>query len=71
MGFHLSTEGGDTRLVTQTRIEGTDAGARIRFGAYWRLIYPGSALLRRTWLLAIKRRAEARYTMEPGRELRE
>ncbi|HYW41393.1 MAG TPA: hypothetical protein VE959_00970 [Bryobacteraceae bacterium] len=28
------------------------------FAAYWRMIYPGSALIRRMWLRAIKRRAE-------------
>jgi len=26
---------------------------------YWRVIYPGSALIRRMWLRAIKKRAEA------------
>jgi hypothetical protein len=52
-------EPGWCRLGTETRVFGTDDGARRRFAAYWRVIYPGSALIRRTWLQAIKRRAEA------------
>ena len=50
---------GWVRLSTSTRIVATSPGARRRFAAYWRLIYPGSAFLRRTWLAAIRRRAEA------------
>jgi len=53
---------GWTRLSTATRIAATSPGARRRFAAYWRLIYPGSAYLRRAWLDAIRRRAEARDT---------
>ena len=45
-------------LNTQTRIYIPDPGARRKFAIYWRLIYPGSALIRRMWLGAIKRRAE-------------
>jgi len=60
MNFHLGSEpGGTTRLITETRIAPSDARTARRFGAYWRLIYPGSAFIRRAWLLAIKRRAEA------------
>jgi hypothetical protein len=47
-----------SRVTTETRILATDAGARRRFGAYWRVIYPGSALIRIGWLDAIRRRAE-------------
>ncbi len=47
-------------LVTaETRVYATDASARRRFARYWRVIYPGSALIRRRWLRAMKRRAEA------------
>lgn len=52
-------EGGWCRLATETRVFGTDDGARRGFAVYWRVIYPGSALIRRMWLRAIKRRAEA------------
>jgi hypothetical protein len=59
MNFQLVDEGrGWTRLVTETRIFATDDAARRRFGAYWRVIYPGSALIRRMWLRAIRDRAE-------------
>jgi hypothetical protein len=60
MNFRLEDVGTDTCVVTtETRVYATDASARRRFGAYWRVIYPGSALIRRMWLRAIKRRAEA------------
>jgi len=46
------------RLTTETRVHTTDAGARRRFAVYWRLIHPGSDIIRRMWLQAIRRRAE-------------
>jgi hypothetical protein len=49
---------GGSRVSTETRVFASDAGARRRFAVYWRVIYPGSALIRRMWLRAIKRRAE-------------
>jgi hypothetical protein len=49
---------GRCRVTTETRIAATDASARRKFGLYWSVIYPGSALIRRMWLRAIKRRAE-------------
>jgi len=48
-----------TLLTTETRIYATDAASRRAFARYWRLIYPGSSLIRRMWLRAIKKRAEA------------
>jgi hypothetical protein len=59
INFRITPEGDGTRLTTETRILATDDGARRTFGAYWRLIYPGSALIRRSWLAAIARRARA------------
>jgi hypothetical protein len=47
-----------TELRTETRVLATDAASRRRFGRYWRVIRPGSALIRRTWLGAAKRRTE-------------
>jgi len=59
MNFHVTDEGGGvSRLVTQTRVAASDARAERRFAAYWRVIYPGSAFIRRMWLRAIKARAE-------------
>jgi hypothetical protein len=49
---------GETVLTTETRVYATDASARRRFAAYWRVIYPGSALIRVMWLRAIRNRAE-------------
>jgi predicted ester cyclase len=37
----------------------TDGQAKERFSRYWRVVYPGSAILRRKLLKAIKRRAES------------
>jgi hypothetical protein len=36
----------------------TDPASCRRFAVYWRVIYPGSALIRRMWLRAIRLRAE-------------
>jgi hypothetical protein len=59
MSFSVSEAGaGRTRLATETRIAATDPRARRRFGAYWRIVRPGSGLIRRMWLRAVKARAE-------------
>jgi hypothetical protein len=58
ISFRVSPMSGGSRVTTETRILATDDGARRRFGAYWRVIYPGSALIRIGWLDAIRRRAE-------------
>ena len=50
--------GGWSRVTTETRIRATDETARRTMGVYWRLIYPGSGMIRRTWLNAIRARAE-------------
>jgi hypothetical protein len=47
-----------TRLTTETRVFATDARIRRLFAPYWRVIYPGSSIIRTMWLRAIKRRAE-------------
>lgn len=57
INFRVVPEGDGCQLTTETRILATDEGARRTFAAYWRLIYPGSALIRRGWLDAIKQRA--------------
>jgi hypothetical protein len=60
MNFLVEEEAdGWSRLSTETRVLGSDDGARRSFAPYWRTIYPGSALIRRMWLQAVKRRAEA------------
>jgi hypothetical protein len=49
---------GSCRLTTETRIFATDPETAHAFSVYWRFVYPGSALLRVTWLRAIAARAE-------------
>ena len=48
-----------SRLITETRVNANGAKPRAVFALYWRLIYPGSALIRRTWLRAVARRAKS------------
>lgn len=48
-----------TALSTETRVLATDAAARRKFRRYWLVIRPFSGLIRRVWLRAIRRRAEA------------
>jgi hypothetical protein len=59
MNFSLQPIGPTrTRLTTETRVFATDARIRRLFAPYWRVIYPGSSIIRTMWLRAIKRRAE-------------
>jgi hypothetical protein len=60
MNFRVEADGaGGSLLSTETRVYATDGASKRRFAAYWRVIYPGSALIRRMWLRAIVRRAES------------
>ncbi len=60
--FRLEDSGpGQTIVTTETRVYATDASTRRKFAAYWRVIYPGSALIRVTWLRAIRHRAEQTF----------
>ena len=59
MNFRVEADGrGGSIVSTETRVFATDASTRRRFAIYWRVIYPGSALIRREWLRAVRRRAE-------------
>lgn len=49
---------GAATVVTETRVFATDTTALRRFTPYWRTIFPGSAILRMTWLRAIEAKAE-------------
>ena len=55
--MNFRADGG--RLTTETRVLLTDARARRRFRLYWLVVRPMSGLVRRSWLRAAKRRAEA------------
>ena len=58
MNFHAGEVDGGTLLTTETRIGTTDEEARRSFRRYWRVVMPGSALIRRAWLRAVRKRAE-------------
>ena len=59
MNFRVEPAGdGACQVLTETRVYASDPWARRVFAGYWRVIYPGSALIRRMWLRAIQRRAE-------------
>ncbi|MFF2651577.1 hypothetical protein [Streptomyces sp. NPDC058045] len=49
----------DGLLTSETRVYATDAPSRKRFGLYWFAIRVGSEIIRRVWLGAVRRRAEA------------
>lgn len=58
MNFVVVPDGlGGSFVSTETRVFANSPSARRRFAAYWRVIYPGSAIIRRMWLRAIERRA--------------
>jgi len=60
MGFRIEPQGpGLCLLRTETRVHATDPASRDVFSRYWRVIAPGSLLIRHMWLRAIKVRAEA------------
>jgi hypothetical protein len=54
------TGGATSRVITETRVLATDDAARRKMARYWALIYPGSGMIRRDLLRAIRDRAEAR-----------
>jgi len=49
---------GLVNVSTESRIKALSPQTKKSFAVYWRIIYPGSALIRRMMLKAIKRRAE-------------
>ena len=62
LAFNLNVEdagNGWSTLTTETRVLALDDLNRRAMTRYWRLIVPGSGLIRRQWLEAIKRRAES------------
>ena len=59
VNFHVQPVSGGTVVTTETRVQCTDEKARRTFRRYWRIVMPGSALIRRAWLRAIRKRAES------------
>jgi len=63
MNFLVTPDGdGGSIVSTETRVFANSASARRRFAVYWRVIYPGSAIIRRMWLRAVKQRATSPAT---------
>jgi hypothetical protein len=59
MNFRLvERDAADCTVITETRVYAGGAPVVRRFAAYWRVIYPGRALMRHIWLRAIELRAE-------------
>jgi hypothetical protein len=65
VGFRLDPRGAETLLTTETRFVGTDEATRRLMSRYWRIIRPGSNLIRTEWLRAIRRRALRRPNATP------
>jgi len=58
MNFAVRADGtGGSLVSTETRVYANSASSQRQFAMYWRVIYPGSAIIRRMWLRAIARRA--------------
>jgi hypothetical protein len=58
MNFVVLPVGSNRSVVTtETRVYANNEAARRKFARYWRVIYPGSAFIRRMWLRAVRRRA--------------
>lgn len=61
MNFFVTPDDrGGSHLSSETRVYANDAPSVRRFAIYWRLIHPGSDIIRRMWLRAIKQRAEGK-----------
>jgi len=53
-------QNGQTLVSTETRNYAQTPSDNRRFARYWRVIYPGSALIRRVWLDTLAKKAEQR-----------
>jgi hypothetical protein len=65
MNFIVTPNGDGSIVSTETRVFTNSPEARRRFARYWRVIYPGSAIIRRMWLRAIERRATQPVVVPP------
>lgn len=59
MNFLITPEARGCRVTTETRVFAQTPKAARLFAGYWRAIQPGSDIIRRMWLCAVKQRAEA------------
>jgi len=58
MNFVVTPNGQGSHVTTETRVYANDAQSIRAFKIYWRIIRPGSGIIRQMWLRAVKRRAE-------------
>jgi len=59
MNFLVTADArGGSDISTENRVYANSPSVTRQFAVYWRLIHPGSDIIRRMWLRAIKRRAE-------------
>lgn len=58
LNFYLAGNDNEISLSTETRISTSDKKSRRKFAMYWMIVHPGSAVIRRIWLKAVKKRAE-------------
>jgi hypothetical protein len=57
MNFRVVPESdGWARVTTETRVHAVDRPTQRQFARYWRIIYPGSWIIRWSWLRAIEAR---------------
>ena len=59
MNFLVTPAARGCRVTTETRVFAADVAAARKFAVYWYVIRAGSGIIRRMWLRAVKRRAEA------------
>lgn len=61
-GWNVTVEGDgpNRRIRTETRITCTDQSARTKFRSYWWIVRPGSGMIRKSILRALKQKAEQR-----------
>jgi len=72
MNFAVRADGtGGSLVSTETRVYANSASSQRQFSMYWRVIYPGSAIIRRMWLRAIARRATIADVSRNNRQERE
>ena len=65
--FTVTPDGrGGSIVSTETRVHANSPSALRNFAVYWRVIYPGSVIIRRMWLRAVKRRATAPLVIKAG-----
>jgi hypothetical protein len=57
--FEITERPGGSELATETRVRTADAATRRQFRRYWRLVSPGSGLIRHAILSQVRREATA------------